>query len=71
MPAEAVQSQLDKARTAMTLKAHNLNMPLTFAIKDVTLDLLAHVVEACPPRRSRADVVWQPSGTKAGRQIRG
>lgn len=40
---QAVQSQLDKAQTAMTLKARNLNMPLTFAIKDITLDLRAHV----------------------------
>jgi hypothetical protein len=40
---QAVQSQLDKAQTAMTLKARNLNMPLTFAIKDISLDLRAHV----------------------------
>lgn len=40
---KAVQSQLDKAQTAMTMKARNLNMPLTFAIKDITLDLRAHV----------------------------
>ena len=40
---QAVQAQLDKAQTAMTWKARNLNMPLTFAIKDVSLDLRAHV----------------------------
>lgn len=40
---QAVQSQMDKAQTAMTLKARNLNMPLTFAIKDISLDLRAHV----------------------------
>lgn len=40
---QAVQSQLDKAQTAMAVKAHNLNLPLTFAIKDVTLDLRAQV----------------------------
>jgi hypothetical protein len=40
---QAVQSQLDKAQTAMTLKARNLNLPLTFAIKDISLDLRAHV----------------------------
>jgi hypothetical protein len=40
---QAVQSQLDKAQTAMTWKARNLNMPLTFAIKDISLDLRAHV----------------------------
>jgi hypothetical protein len=40
---QAVQSQLDNAQTAMAVKARNLNLPLTFAIKDVTLDLRAHV----------------------------
>jgi hypothetical protein len=40
---QAVQSQLDNAQAAMALKARNLNMPLTFAIKDVNLDLRAHV----------------------------
>lgn len=40
---QAVQSQLDKAQTAMAVKAHNLNLPLTFAIKDITLDLRAQV----------------------------
>ena len=38
---QAVQSQLDNAQTAMAVKARNLNLPLTFAIKDVTLDLIA------------------------------
>lgn len=40
---QAVQSQLDNAQTAMAMKARNLNLPLTFAIKDITLDLRAHV----------------------------
>jgi hypothetical protein len=40
---QAVQSQLDNAQAAMALKARNLNMPLTFAIKDINLDLRAHV----------------------------
>jgi hypothetical protein len=40
---QAVQSQLDKAQTAMAVKAHNLNLPLTFAIKDISLDLRAQV----------------------------
>jgi hypothetical protein len=40
---QAVQSQLDIAQTAMVVKANNLNLPLTFAIKDITLDLRAHV----------------------------
>ena len=51
-----MQSQLDKAQTAMTLKAHNLNMPLTFAIKDITLDLRAHVEFA------RSEVRIRPAG---------
>ncbi len=40
---QAVQSQLDNAQAAMTIKAHNQNLPLTFAIKDINLDLRAHV----------------------------
>jgi hypothetical protein len=40
---QAVQSQLDNAQAAMALKARNLNLPLTFAIKDINLDLRAHV----------------------------
>ena len=40
---QAVQSQLDNAQTAMAMKAQNLNLPLTFAIKDITLDLRAQV----------------------------
>ncbi len=40
---QAVQSQLDKAQTAMATKARNLNLPLTFAIKDITMDLRAQV----------------------------
>jgi hypothetical protein len=40
---QAVQSQLDNAQTAMAMKARNLNLPLTFAIKDISLDLRAHV----------------------------
>jgi hypothetical protein len=40
---QAVQSQLDNAQAAMTLKARNANLPLTFAIKDINLDLRAHV----------------------------
>jgi hypothetical protein len=40
---QAVQSQLDNAQAAMAIKARNLNLPLTFAIKDIELDLRAHV----------------------------
>jgi hypothetical protein len=40
---QAVQSQLDNAQAAMVMKADNQNLPLTFAIKDISLDLRAHV----------------------------
>jgi hypothetical protein len=40
---QAVQSQLDNAQTAMAVKARNLNLSLTFAIKDIAMDLHAHV----------------------------
>ncbi len=38
-----MQSQLDNAQTAMAVKARNLDLPLTFAIRDIKLDLRAHV----------------------------
>jgi hypothetical protein len=39
---QALTSQLDRAQTAMALKAQ-AGMPLTFAVKDLSLDLRAHV----------------------------
>jgi hypothetical protein len=39
---QALTSQLDRAQTAMALKAH-AGMPLTYAVKDLRLDLRAHV----------------------------
>jgi hypothetical protein len=53
---QAVQSQLDNAQTAMAMKARNLNLPLTFAIKDITLDLRAHVEFA------RSEIRIRPAG---------
>jgi hypothetical protein len=40
---QAVQAQLDTAQTRMTLKAQNDRLPLTFAIRDIAMDLKAHV----------------------------
>jgi len=53
---QAVQSQLDNALTAMAVKARNLNLPLTFAIKDISLDLRAHVEFA------RSEIRIRPAG---------
>lgn len=53
---QAVQSQLDNAQTAMAVKAQNLNLPLTFAIKDISMDLRAHV------EFSRAEIRIRPAG---------
>ncbi|MGQ0538825.1 MAG: IPT/TIG domain-containing protein [Gemmatimonadaceae bacterium] len=39
---QALQSQLDRAQTAMALKAR-AGLPLTFAVRDLSLDLRAHV----------------------------
>jgi hypothetical protein len=39
---QAITSQLDRAQDAMALKAHT-GRPLTFAVKDLSLDLRAHV----------------------------
>jgi hypothetical protein len=40
---QALQTQLDKAQSAMALKAENLDLPLTFAVKDISIDLRTHV----------------------------
>ena len=40
---QAVQSQLDTAQARMALKAQNDRLPLTFAIRDISMDLKAHV----------------------------
>jgi hypothetical protein len=40
---QALQAQLDRAQRAMHVKAKNLNLPLTFAVKDIAIDLRAHV----------------------------
>ena len=40
---QAVQAQLDTAQTRMSLKAQNDQLPLTFAIRDIGMDLKAHV----------------------------
>jgi hypothetical protein len=40
---QALQAQLDRAQRAMHTKARNLNLPLTFALKDIAIDLRTHV----------------------------
>jgi hypothetical protein len=40
---QALTSQLDRAQTAMAVKAHNMNLPLTFAVRDLSIDLRTHV----------------------------
>lgn len=40
---QALQAQLDRAQRAMHVKARNLNLPLTFAVKDISIDLRTHV----------------------------
>jgi hypothetical protein len=53
---QAVQSQLDTAQTRMTLKAQNDRLPLTFAIRDISMDLKAHV------ELSQGEVRIRPAG---------
>jgi len=53
---QAVQAQLDTAQARMTLKAQNDSLPLTFAIKDISMDLKAHVEMA------RGEVRIRPAG---------
>jgi hypothetical protein len=40
---QALQAQLDRAQRAMHVKAKNLNLPLTFAVKDIAIDLRTHI----------------------------
>jgi hypothetical protein len=40
---QAVQSQLDTAQSRMALRAENDRLALTFAIRDISMDLKAHV----------------------------
>jgi hypothetical protein len=53
---QAVQAQLDTAQARMTLKAQNDRLPLTFAIRDISLDLKAHV------EMQRGEVRIRPAG---------
>lgn len=52
---QALTSQLDRAQAAMALKAR-FGLPLTFAVKDISLDLRAHV------EMSRNQVRIRPAG---------
>lgn len=40
---QALTTQLDHAQSAMAMKARNMSLPLTFAVRDITLDLRTHV----------------------------
>jgi hypothetical protein len=40
---QALTTQLDRAQEAMAVKARNRGLPLTFAVKDVSLELRTHV----------------------------
>ena len=54
---QALQTQLDRAQTAMALKAENLDLPLTFAVKDLSLDLRTHVEVV------RSEIRIRPAGS--------
>src|SRR6185369_2147913 len=53
---QALQTQLDRAQSAMALKAENLDLPLTFAVKDLSLDLRTHIEVV------RSEVRIRPAG---------
>lgn len=53
---QAVQMQLDTAQARMTFKAQNDHLPLTFAIRDISMDLKAHV------EMQRGEVRIRPAG---------
>src|SRR3712207_2585929 len=56
---QAVTSQLDRAQETMALKAR-AGLPLTFAVKDLTLDLRTHV------EMSGSEVRIRPAGPGEG-----
>ena len=53
---QALQTQLDRAQSAMAMKAENLDLPLTFAVKDLSLELRTHVEVV------RSEVRIRPAG---------
>jgi hypothetical protein len=53
---QALQTQLDRAQSAMAMKAENLDLPLTFAVKDLSLDLRTHIEVV------RSEVRIRPAG---------
>ena len=53
---QALQTQLDRAQSAMRMKADNLDLPLTFAVKDLSLDLRTHIEVV------RSEVRIRPAG---------
>lgn len=57
---QALQTQLDRAQTAMAIKAENLDLPLTFAVKDLSLELRTHVEVV------RSEVRIRPAGPGDG-----
>lgn len=54
---QAVQAQLDTAQARMTLKARNDSLPLTFAIRDISMDLKAYV------EMNQGQIHIKPAGT--------
>jgi hypothetical protein len=57
---QALSTQLDHAQTAMGVKARNLNLPLTFAVKDIAIDMRAHIDFV------RSEVRIRPAGPGEG-----
>jgi hypothetical protein len=57
---QALSTQLDHAQTAMGVKARNLNLPLTFAVKDISIDMRAHIDYV------RSEVRIRPAGAGEG-----
>ena len=70
---QALTSQLDRVQSSMALKMH-AGLPLTFAVKDLTLDLRAHVEMAgsvvrigrpSPASRTPARCDWRSRRSRA------
>jgi len=60
---QALSSQLDAAQRALSLKASNLNLPLSFALKEIAFDLRAQVEFAGAEVRIRPAGPGDPSAS--------
>lgn len=60
---KAVQAQLDQAQRAMAIRARNAGLPLTFAVKDIAMELRAQVEFQAGQVRIRPAAAGDPNAS--------